>query len=411
MVRQRSVETRAVGTLKAGAVIIPMLGACAFSSTVGDATTDAQIAQERTVPKASFDEDYRKAHSGEVLVETPDAHELVNVVIALTGAGAVPENGLIALDTDYHRSILGYFSAHRTHPVVERMHDLLERNIRDHMEVKIDSSAYSLCPSGRLEKRPEYGWIRGTKDAFAAFRAAMEDFALQSDFCAFFGSLTAQNAYREAFHFFREQVQVEGLIAWLDRHFPGQEAYESIRIIVSPLVYGWQHQDIVADGEFEQLVLHVHFPGSVSEQAELSPEAQYFDRAYSLFTELNHGYIDPRDPAFERRIERALSGRESYFVERSSGNVSYESGFEVFLEYVNWVLISVYACDNFSSLDCASISRSISEVMEKRRGFIAFGPFQSFVRERMKFGGGSRVVSELYPEMADWFSSYTPSGG
>lgn len=379
------------------------LSGCVSTSAQPQNVTPNERVDSRSLPRATFGKDDQAFLRGRVTIETPAVHELTNVIIALTNAGKDPSTALIQIETDYWNDVRTRFGPFIDHPAVRRFQALLEQRVADHMAVKVNASAYALGANGQIKKRSEYTHIRGAGDAFAPYKKEIQDFADETGFPAFFNSARSQETYARQRQFFQHEANIQGLLDWLRAEYPGARPYETVRVVVSPLVFGWQHQDAVADGDFRQLIAHVNYPLPKIEHALLSEPAASFDRASLLFTELNHGFIELNDQTLRRGVQNVF-GSGDVFVNRQASNHVYDTGEAVFLEYINWALISVYACENFSGEDCKIISDKVENAMTHGRGFTIFGSFQNWLLE-YRAAHRSITMEELTPLAVNWFEA------
>ncbi|MDJ0979171.1 MAG: hypothetical protein QNI87_11640 [Erythrobacter sp.] len=357
-------------------------------------------------PTACFDTQTRAEIMNKVHVDTPALHELFLIITTLTSEGRNPESRLVRTDTPYAARVREHFGVYFTHEVVGAVESLLAEGTPHHIAAKIDASAYRMRDDGTFEKRPEYTWIRGSEDNLEQLLPMLQDFSEDTDFKSFFRSRASQRLYNQQQDFFRQEAQTQQLLDWLNTEYPETKPFESVRLIVSPLAFAYQHQDGVVDRDFRQLIAHVNFPQRREIAKRLSPSAAAFERTSILFTELNHGFIEPSSPALLERIEKVFWGGNR-FVDPEKVSPSYASGRRVFLEYLNWALISIYACEHYSSEDCQVIATSVASTMTDRRGFIDFAEFQDWLLRQRKKNPNVRLHT-LTPSMVEWFELHAP---
>ncbi len=357
-------------------------------------------------PGGCFPPQLRRQLGGKVSVEVPPAHELFYIIMALTPTGQ-SNPGLIARDTPYWRAVMAHFSRWKGEPAVKAMEAMLSTDIASHMEPKINASAWRLTGAGRLEKLPQYSQIRGTADSFAPLVAEMERFARVSDFAGFTRSAVARDGYRAARQFYESEADLPAMSAWLRREFPAVPPYDHVRIVVSPLVQGWQHQDVVADRSFRELVLHVNYDPAPPPAGD--PRATSLERAYILFTELNHGSINPMTDRHAAAIEAALGPRLAEFHGKVAQS-EYATPLLLFREYLNWGLIPLYACDRLGPADCAAFEKLTLADMKARGEFPRYLEFQAFLSDLYRNRPAGTTLADLFPQIIDWFGK-TPTQG
>lgn len=376
-----------------------MLGFAGASAQASEPCRATMAAEE--IPGACFSPALRHRLEGKITVETPAVHELFYIVMALTPTGQ-SNDGLIARDTPYYRTVMTHFQGLQNEMAVRQMEAMLSRNIASHMEPKINASAYVLGRGNRLAKLPRYSKIRGSSDSFAPLAEGMQRFAARSQFLRFYHSTMARKTYAEAQHFYETDANLQGMMAWLRREFPAIKPYDHVRIVVSPLVDGWQHQDVVADGNFRELILHVNYTAN----ADTSPPtaARNFERSYILFTELNHGSINPAAQRIEKEINRALGPHMSVF-NSNLPNSEYNTPVLLFEEYLNWGLIPLYACDTLPASDCKKFEDLTIRQMDARGEFPRYREFQAFLLSLYRNRPAGVTLSDLLPQMTIWFEN------
>jgi hypothetical protein len=132
------------------------------------------------------------------------------------------------------------------------------------------------------------------------------------DFRAFYASHDRSTTRRS---FYRDTADVDAMLAWLNRSFPGSHAYDSHKIIFSPLVAYSQSATWLESNGFRELQAHVNYPYPEDVKrrtrgASLSKEAETVLRGDIVFTELNHGYINPEADRYADRVLLATSARD-----------------------------------------------------------------------------------------------------
>ncbi len=344
-----------------------------------------------------------RAALGALHVESPDVQELFFIVLSLTEA-ARRQPGLVRTDGPYSALVARRFERFRGHPAVARLDALMATDVSAHMEPKLNSGAYRFDAKGRIVKRPNYTWIRGEVDNFAPLVSIFYSFAKDSRFIEFLSEPAVVSARREAIKYYENRESFADMRDWLARQFPSTPPYDTTAIWVSPLTGGWQHQDVVADGNFKQLILNVNYSGALSPAADLSTEAQAFRGQIILFTELNHGSLNPAVEAHRTRIDAALAGKLDLFLDRSKGPTSYDEPVLVVAEYLNFALVTLYACDRFPASDCSGIARRVERAMANRV-FPRFAGFQTWLLETYRNRSAEQTVESLLPQVVNWFAA------
>lgn len=356
-----------------------------------------------SLPPASFSDEYRAQHKGMVSVVTEPIHELFYIVMALTTAGREKKSSLLYQGSTYYAEVIKTFQEYMDHPAVLRLDELLKGDVYAHMEVKLDAMAYDLTKTGEIEKGVIYARIRGDTDAFALWREDFQDFATKSRFAEFYRRPDIQGIYREEQNWAKKDANVQDMMLWLQNQYSDVEPFDSIKVVVSPMTNGFNHQNAVADGNFRELIVHIASPSSSTDDPDLSEEGQRFWEGVStsLFTELNHGFVDEKAESYAQDIVNAFKGKVDVFVDYSRGGQRYGNAKLIFAEYMNWALIGPYARHKLSENEVEKIVKKTSTVMFKR-GFSRFPEFHDFLL-RLTLEESERTISALHPEIIAWF--------
>lgn len=355
-------------------------------------------------PMAVFDAAYQAAHRGRIRTEIPEVYELVNVAVALT-AHAEKTPGLVYKDSAYHAEVMARFGALRDHPFVLALDRAMQADPFNYFHLKMNGYAFVYDADGRITRSPIYdrtGFNGRPTNDLAPLSAQMQDFSDKADFRAFFAEHRA--FYQSQTDFYRDEVDLAGMQDWLKARFPTVKAYDTTNVIFSPLVFGSQSVTwITADG-FSELQPHVNFPYPDPAAAGLSPEAARLRRGYIVFTEINHGFINPTADRYAARVQEAIGDRTRW-ARAGSPSDSYGSNLSVFNEMMNWALVSLYVVDKAPPADQARMLADLDAFMSQRRGFVGFPEFNAFLVDLYRTRPEGRAVEDLYPQILDWLEA------
>ncbi|MBI3147669.1 MAG: hypothetical protein HYZ17_04075 [Betaproteobacteria bacterium] len=196
------------------------------------------------------------------------------------------------------------------------------------------------------------------------------------------------------------------MLDWLRQRFPTVHAYDGYKVVFSPLVGGSQSVTWLESNGYRELQAHVNFPYPQPDDAELSAEAVAFRRGEIVFTELNHGFINPAAAPYRDQITRTFADR-AFWTKAGTSADSYRNAMSVFLELMNWALVALYAEDVAPSADRGRLIAALDDSMgDSGRGFTRFAPFRAeLVRlYRDRIAGAS--VESLYPQILAWCEAY-----
>ena len=374
----------------------------------GDSLCMTRIVGARLVPAAVFDAAYQSAHRGKVSVEVPEVYELVNVVIAMTATGQQNRN-LIYHDSDYYAAVRKWFDPFQGHPAVAAIDSVLRLDVNRYASLKMNGYAFEFDAAGRIVHSRVYnrtGFSGEKSNALRSFVPLLQSFADDSKFRDFYRR--HKSTYDEQISFYRKDADVKGMLAWLDRNFPGASGYGTYKIIFSPLVSYNQSSTWLESNGFRELQAHVNYPypQDLKRQGgdlKLSKISETILRGDIVFTELNHGYINPEADRYSRQVLDATSHRD-HWVDSARGP-QYYGGISAFNEYMNWALVSLRIVDLAPAGEQQALIDIIDRMMTERRGFPQFTAFDAFLVDAYRHREKGQTVADLYPRIIAWFAA------
>lgn len=373
----------------------------------GTDTCLTQITGTKRVPMAVFDEAYQKAHRGEFRVSVPEVYELVNVAIALTPT-AQQDNGLVYKSSPYYQAVRSSFDAYRTHPFVLALDSAMKEFLWSYLTLKMNGYAFEFDDKGTIVRSRIYdrtGFDGERTNSLAPYLELMRSFAEETHFRDFYRQ--HRGVYDAQVAFFRDTADLAGMKRWLDRQFPSSKPYDTYNVVFSPLVAYNQSGTSMRSNGFSEMQPHVNFPYA----EDLSPAMQALSRAgrdlyrgATVFTELNHGYINPETGKYAQRVMAAISHRD-HWVDPKNGP-SYYPGIYLFDEYMNWALASLWYADEAPQGEQAMMIARIDRMMTGPRGFRQFEAFDAFLLDLYRHRAPGQTVADLYPRIIAWFAEH-----
>lgn len=366
-----------------------------------------RIVGVRVVPMAVFDEAYRAKHRGTITAEIPEAYELVNIVLAMTPTG-IADSNLVYQQSSYYRDVRAWFDPYRGHAAVAALDSMLVLNRNHYFSLKMNGYSFELDAKGRLVPSKIYdrtGFGGERRNTLRPFLSQLQSFADTTRFRSFYER--NRPVYEAQVAFYRDSADVKAMLAWLNRNFPKSGGYDSNRIIFSPLVAYNQSATWLESHGFQELQAHVNFPypGDWKRRAGivLSKEAETVTRGHIVFTELNHGYINPEADKHAPRVMKAISNRDRW-VDPARGQ-GYYGGIAAFNEYMNWGLAGLRVVDIAPLEDQPTLLTLIDDMMTKRRGFPMYAEFSRFLVDRYRGRKKGESLADLYPDIIAWFEA------
>lgn len=365
-----------------------------------------RIVGTRFVPPVVFDEAYRAANRGTTRVEIPEVYELVNVVFALTPTGLQDPN-LVYQKSEYYQRVCSWFDRFRHHPAVGALDQELVADPARYFNLKMNAYSFEFDADGRIVQSRVYdrsGSVGERENSLRRFVPLLDAFARASDFRRFYRQ--SQSLYGDQIRFFETEADVQGMLGWLRGNFPAT-AYDGYRIIFSPLVAYNQSATWFVTPGYRELHAHVNFPYSedlARYKAEgLSSAAARVFRGNIVFTELNHGFINPLADGFAARAAAAVAAR-SVWIDPGKGP-NYYQGIATFNEYLNWGLVNLRFVDLAPASERTAMIALVEDLMVERRGFRRFREFSQFLLGLYERRQPGEPVADLYPSILDWFES------
>jgi hypothetical protein len=372
-----------------------------FIIRLGDRDCHTRIVGIRFTPAAWFDEAYRSAHQGRILVEVPEVYELVNVAIAMTPTG-IADREEVYQDSEYYKRMRAWFDKHRDQPLLAALDAELAANPMQYFTLKMNGYAFEFDEHDKLVPSKVYdrtGFAGERRNTLRPYLEKLQAFSDATGFRRFFRENAA--TYQEQIAFFRDVADVGEMKRWLDRNFPTSSDYDGYKIIFSPLVAYNQSVTWLESNGFKELQAHVNYPYPEANPKDLSPRAAVLYRGSVVFTELNHGYINPEADKYADRIVKAVSDRD-HWVDKSKGPDYYPS-IALFNEYMNWALVSLRLVDTSPPDELAGMVARIDRMMVESRGFPRFKEFDAFLMDLYRARKPPQTVADLYPQIIEWF--------
>ncbi|HZN07320.1 MAG TPA: DUF4932 domain-containing protein [Pyrinomonadaceae bacterium] len=370
----------------------------------GDDLCYTQIVGVKYVPAAVFDQKYQAANRGKMLVEVPEVYELVNVAIAMTPIG-IEDRSLVYKDSDYYKRMREWFDKYKDHPLLAAFEADLRQDLGRYFTLKMNGYAFEFDSRGRIVQSKIYdrtGFRGDASNPLRAYLPQLQSFADTTNFREFY----KQNAatYQEQIAFYRDTANIAEMKRWLDKNFPTSSGYDTYKIIFSPLVAYNQSTTWFESNGFRELQPHVNFPYPQDVKRSYEPGSetgQNVFRGNIVFTEINHGYINPEAEKYADRIMKAIGNREQW-VESSRGP-GYYAGIATFNEYMNWGLVSLRLLDYAPRDEQPRMMAAVERMMTMRRGFPMFASFNKFLVGLYQARPAGTTIADLYPQIIAWF--------
>jgi hypothetical protein len=296
----------------------------------------------------------------------------------------------------------------RNHPFVASLDAEMRKDMFGYFKTKMNGYAFDFDKRGRIVRSRIYdrtGFNGDKTNYLLPYLAQMQDFADKSGFRKFYAK--QRPLYQSQIAYYRDEIGIADMLMWLGRHFPAVKPYDTTNIIFSPLVAGSQSLTSMESNGFKELQPHVNFPYPSESDDGFSPEAVALRRGYIVFTELNHGFINPTADLYATRIAAALNGREHWATKGKSSD-AYRSPYTLFTEMLNWGLVSLYLQDKAPAAEREPMIEKLNPMMVGR-GFPQFPKFNAFLVNLYRSRPPGTTIADLYPKILEWFEAQDDS--
>lgn len=374
----------------------------------GDTLCYTEIIGKRYTPAAVFDKKYQSSHRGKTFIEIPEVYELVNIAIAMTPTGIENKN-LVYQNSEYYAHMRQWFDKYREHPLLAALDAALKKNPDSYFTLKMNGYAFEFDKKGRIVKSRIYdrtGFRGERSNSLEPYLAQLQSFSDQSNFRKFYKENS--KTYREQIAFYRDTANIAEMKRWLDKNFPTSNNYDTYKIIFSPLVAYNQSTTWFESNNFKELQPHVNFPYEEDFKryfkGQLSPKSEIIFRGDIVFTEINHGYINPEADKYADRVMKAISTRDRWISKKMGPG--YYPGMGTFNEYMNWGLVSLRFVDYAPREEQDRMIAAVDKMMTTGRGFIQFTEFDKFLVELYRNRKTGQTLADLYPQIIEWFEQH-----
>ena len=310
--------------------------------------------------------------------------ELALVIASLTSFDLETNNSINRAD-DYFIAVENHFKSFKDHPVIRKLSASLNLP-----RLVGNAADFSFNQDGQLIRFDTTASLWGDEknNLFITNLDLIQDFATKSDFLGFFAS--QNDLYTQLIETTNEIANPTEMVNWLKSNFSVEP--KPIVVFISPLMSGYHWTTLYKD---EQRIW-MNPPRIENMEGWNDLRKMKYNRM--IFTELDHGYVNPVTAKNLVLVQKAFSKLDIW------GNEGAIKGYRraelIFNEYMTWSVFLLYANDKLHSDDFEEIESSIVTFMEERRGFIRFGDFS---KESLKlYRMGNKTVETILVEMIKW---------
>ena len=332
-------------------------------------------------------EELKPAPKELVEVSIPEVYELANIILAITDYG-IQDPQEIHKGSLYYSEMLKYFEPYKNHPLIKKAN--YSRELwEDLLSFRTDAVAFEFDSSGLIKRNFEFYANPGHRP-FDENLVLINDFAKKSNFRRFYK--VHKSFYDRIISDYSAYYMIMEMKDFLDSIVGNENVIDAThgryKIILSPFVGRMNcHRDLDS-------LTTADFP-NVADALLQENTRQYINREeqaieiHTIFTEMDHGYVNPISDEFTRKIEQKFDYKK---WDKGSG---YE-GQDCFNEYMTWSLYDLFIEKYFPEF---SKTTNIQwHYQNASRGFFASNFFADALKERIK----GKNLKSVYPELLDW---------
>jgi len=321
-----------------------------------------------------------------IKIEMKESYELSNIILALTQYGRT-DRWDVQKVTPYYDDVLKYFEPVKNHPLLDSV-NYSRTEWKKFLGFRTDMYAFSFDQNGKLKRDypfNSFGPIEVDKNI-----DLINDFVLKSNYRQFYKN--HKDFYDKIISNYKEYYFVNKSIQFLDKvaEKSNNESLKNYVIAISPLVGGQNcHRDV-------DRTTTVDFPNISKDLILGNLENDYCTRIvenHTLFTEMDHGYINPISDKYEKLITSNFNLTK---WDKESGY----PGINSFNEYMTWAVYDLFIKENFPE-----VADSIAlqwQYQNASRGFIAQNLFAKKVSELYFKQKGNRSIENIYKPLLKW---------
>ncbi len=341
----------------------------------------------------TFTDAYIEATRGKFIVEIPLAYEVSNIILALEDKDMF-NSTFVDYQSPYHQEILTFYEPYLDDEFLQKLDLATDEGLSNdyfdkHYGFRTNSYAFELQGETLVDKEL-YGRL-WKPDLFMDNLAAIQTFIETTntiDFLADHASF-----YQTEIDNYLEVVPVQREWDWLETKFP--QRVDAYKIIFSPLTNASHNTRKVKSENGTPYTEILMFISGLRANPEELTEVRKAYRERTVFTEIDHNYVNPTSDEYLETIEDAMKNLSKW--SRSS---SYEGAYQVFNEYMTWAVFTLYMREHYAEADYLVAKAAIEKQMENSRDFLRFSMFNDQLLDL--YTANPISIPDLYPAMLEW---------
>ncbi len=350
--------------------------------------------------KVNFSEEFKKENQGKSTVEVNEVKELLTIMLAITDFG-LENDDMFEQRGDYYQRVLKHFKPYKDEPIIKKMDSLLVKNPLNYIfftgnaqtyflknEVLIPNSNYIL-PANKVAN------VKIDVNPITTYKKEIEAFAKKSNFNEFYKS--EKSFYDKIISDYKQYSNLQKQWNWLEKNFDTK--INSYIVYTSALINGLNYTGGYENNNFHLIEMVLPTIQKEKDRSEKNNEAF---NTRSMFTEIDHNYVEKPSVKFKLEINTALKDREKWVNTKTYGTEYYPDGYKVFNEYMTYGVFILYAEEIYKGDTklLQEINNEVNGVMIER-GFIKM---KEFNEELKNLRNKKKKIDLIYPELIKWCS-------
>jgi len=325
-------------------------------------------------------------------VSIPEAYELSNVILALTDYGRA-DAFEVQKHTAYYNDVINYFEPVKEHPLLQKVN--YSRALwEDYLSFRTDAAAYKFDDNGKLTRINNFYANKG-HNPFDENLDLINEFIQKSTYRDFYKAHSS--LYNTIAANYSGYYMLDTMKRFLEKEsgiVASASSKRKYKVILSPLVGRMNcHRNIdsVTIADFPSLSIAL----IENNATEIDNQTQRAVEIHTIFTEMDHGYINPITELFRKDIEPKFKNE---YWDRKSGY----KGLDCFNEYMTWALYDIFVEKYFPA-----IADSVSmqwHYQNAERGFFASNLFAMQLKKLYRLKKPDENLKDLYPRLLAWMA-------
>jgi hypothetical protein len=359
--------------------------------------TASVFAQE----KVNFTKNFQQQNQGKYKIEINELKELIHIMIAITKVGKENDD-MIQQQGQYYKDVLSYFKPYENEAIVKTFDSLVNASIYNYIFLTGNGITYKLR-GNKLVKDEVFEFVANkvadveiTINPITTYKKQIEDFALKSNFNAFYNQ--QKTYYNQIIADYEKKANLGKQWTWLEKKFHSK--INSYVIYCSPLINGLNYTGEFDNNNFK--LAYMVLP-SLDKYPKLTELQNEILNTRVMFTEIDHHYVNPPSDANAQTINELFKDRTIWVNEKVNGTSSYPNPVKVFNEYMTFGVFLLFCKDHYDEKTFTTTTADVIALMTDR----GFPKMKDFTTKLFKVYAENedKKIEEWYAKFLGEFKS------